>query len=254
MKEPFIPGIYNYCDRWCERCHFTSRCRNYESSSKLSPEQIDINNEAFWKNLSSNFKSTLELLKKAAKKYGIDLSKPLTEKEEEQYESRKKILDTKAKEHPLINLCKQYRSIARPFIENSDGVVNTSKELIDHVHLGIKSEVDVIDMVAGIGDCFDIIQWYVFFIEVKLQRALRGRMEGEDWETENGFQKDSNGSAKVALLAIERSIEAWTRLYDLLPSGEDIILKALSLLAHLKEISIKEFPESMQFKRPGFDD
>jgi hypothetical protein len=22
----FIPGIYNYCDRWCERCRFTSRC------------------------------------------------------------------------------------------------------------------------------------------------------------------------------------------------------------------------------------
>jgi predicted protein tyrosine phosphatase len=22
----FIPGIYNYCDRWCERCPFTSRC------------------------------------------------------------------------------------------------------------------------------------------------------------------------------------------------------------------------------------
>jgi hypothetical protein len=25
-----IPGIYNYCDRWCERCQLTSRCLNYE--------------------------------------------------------------------------------------------------------------------------------------------------------------------------------------------------------------------------------
>jgi len=25
----FIPGIYNYCDRWCERCPFTSRCLTY---------------------------------------------------------------------------------------------------------------------------------------------------------------------------------------------------------------------------------
>jgi hypothetical protein len=22
----YIPGICNYCDRWCERCPFTSRC------------------------------------------------------------------------------------------------------------------------------------------------------------------------------------------------------------------------------------
>ena len=22
----FIEGIYNYCDRWCERCAFTERC------------------------------------------------------------------------------------------------------------------------------------------------------------------------------------------------------------------------------------
>jgi hypothetical protein len=21
-----IPGVYNYCDRWCERCPLTSRC------------------------------------------------------------------------------------------------------------------------------------------------------------------------------------------------------------------------------------
>jgi len=25
--ERMIPGIYNYCDRWCERCAFSRRCR-----------------------------------------------------------------------------------------------------------------------------------------------------------------------------------------------------------------------------------
>jgi hypothetical protein len=54
---------------------------------------------------------------------------------------------------------------------------------------------------------------------------LRGKNRREDWETENGFQKDSNGSAKVALLAIERSMGAWTKLYNILISEEDAILK-----------------------------
>lgn len=26
VRDGFILGIYNYCDRWCESCAFTSRC------------------------------------------------------------------------------------------------------------------------------------------------------------------------------------------------------------------------------------
>ena len=27
VNDPrFIPGIYNYCNRWCERCRFADRC------------------------------------------------------------------------------------------------------------------------------------------------------------------------------------------------------------------------------------
>lgn len=41
----FIPGIYNYCDRWCERCAFTSRCLTYaalqESSFPPGGERTD---------------------------------------------------------------------------------------------------------------------------------------------------------------------------------------------------------------------
>jgi len=29
-RDPrFVPGIYNYCDQWCQRCALTSRCMNY---------------------------------------------------------------------------------------------------------------------------------------------------------------------------------------------------------------------------------
>src|SRR5438128_7391496 len=44
----FISGIYNYCDRWCERCQFTSRCFLYateQADSDLDdPEVRDIRN------------------------------------------------------------------------------------------------------------------------------------------------------------------------------------------------------------------
>jgi len=44
-----IQGIYNYCDRWCERCTFTSRCLNYDISEEQydSPESKDVSNKVF---------------------------------------------------------------------------------------------------------------------------------------------------------------------------------------------------------------
>src|SRR4030065_1275283 len=74
-EKRFIPGIYNYCDRWCERCPQTSRCLNFAMSEKefADPETRDIRNEAFWRKLSEIFKETLELLRETGKKWGIEL-------------------------------------------------------------------------------------------------------------------------------------------------------------------------------------
>jgi hypothetical protein len=120
--------------------------------------------------------------------------------------------------------------------------------------MGIKTEEDVVHTMTGLGDCEEVIRWYLFFIDAKLQRALHGKMEGESWQEENGYQKDSDGSARTAIIGIERSIGAWIRLYELMPSSEDVALKALSQLNQLKQKAVEEFPHAMNFKRPGFDD
>lgn len=254
MKQKFIDGIYNYCDRWCERCTFTSRCRNYESTSKLTPEQLDINNQAFWQNISSNFQNAITLLYKMAKERGIDLNN-ISAEETKEYEERQSFIKKAAQSHILTKLCKQYEKVARPFFETeiSNELVDKTRELVSHLEIGIKTEEDVVYTMANLRDCEEIIQWYMFFIDAKLQRALHGKMEGESWEQENGYQKDSNGSAKIAIIAIERSMVAWTRMYELMPTSEDTALSALSLLSQLKQKAVEEFPDAMQFKRPGFD-
>jgi hypothetical protein len=37
--DQFISGIYNYCDRWCERCSMTARCYVFwqEKRAEASP-------------------------------------------------------------------------------------------------------------------------------------------------------------------------------------------------------------------------
>lgn len=253
-KQKFIPGIYNYCDRWCERCTFTSYCRNYESTGNLSPEQLDMNNKFFWDTVSSNFRKAIELLHKAAIEHGIDLNKPMTNEEEDAYEKRESFIKTTTKVHPLPKLCKQYQKCVMQFLKESEDMVNKTRELVSELHMGLKSEEEVVYTVADIGDCFDIIQWYLFFIDVKLQRALHGKLEGEDWEEDNGYQKDSDGSAKIAIVAIDKSINCWVKIYELMPSAEDTALTSLSFLSKIKTLALEEFPKAMEFKRAGFDD
>ena len=74
-EKRFIPGIYNYCDRWCERCPQTSRCLIFSISEEefSVPETQDIRNAAFWNKLSGILGETLELLRESAKKWGIEL-------------------------------------------------------------------------------------------------------------------------------------------------------------------------------------
>ncbi len=38
VREGFIVGIFNYCDRWCERCPLTSRCRVFADMAELEFE------------------------------------------------------------------------------------------------------------------------------------------------------------------------------------------------------------------------
>lgn len=75
MKPKLIPGIYNYCDRWCERCTFTSRCQSYTRTSELSTEQLDSANKTFWSYLSANLENAIELLCIAAIERGIEPDK-----------------------------------------------------------------------------------------------------------------------------------------------------------------------------------
>src|SRR6478672_6606102 len=77
QNPDLIPGIYNYCDRWCERCPLTSKCLVYaqeQEDDDDSPESRDINNEAFWQKLHLIFQETRELITQWANDAGVDLS------------------------------------------------------------------------------------------------------------------------------------------------------------------------------------
>jgi hypothetical protein len=76
MSDNYISGIYDYCDRWCERCAFTARCFLFAREDKFFGDKTehDLKSGAFWKTMHDIFSDTKELIQRAAEEHGIDLN------------------------------------------------------------------------------------------------------------------------------------------------------------------------------------
>jgi hypothetical protein len=250
-KNPrFIAGIYNYCDRWCERCIFTSRCMNYALSEEEfgDPESRDINNMAFWNKLGEILSTTLEMVKEKAQKMGIDID---AIDFDEAAEENERINET-AKEQPYSLTAMEYiRMVDDWFKSNKENLETKADELESLAQARIPGTSPYKEAV-DINDCFEVISWYKHQIYVKLCRAAGGTIRSESESVEN-FQEDADGSAKVAIIGIERSITAWSALLQYLPEQEHSIFRLLIILNRILSMVEAAFPNARAFVRPGFD-
>jgi hypothetical protein len=99
----------------------------------------------------------------------------------------------------------------------------------------------------------EIIHWYQHFIYIKLMRSVHGTL-GNTEDLLEDYPKDSDGSAKVALIAIDRSMAAWTHMHNYFPNLQAQILAILAQLDGLRKRVETIFPEARNFIRPGFDE
>ncbi|HET6990366.1 MAG TPA: hypothetical protein VFJ43_03535, partial [Bacteroidia bacterium] len=149
---------------------------------------------------------------------------------------------------------KKYIEVADDFFENEKTFFDEKeKEIKLQFDLGVNEE-KIKKEIEELRDLFDIISWYNSQIWVKLLRALSGKFEDDGWEIKNGFQRDYDGSAKVALIGIDRSIIAWGKLYELFPQKTNEIISVLLHVDRLRKQVENEFPDARSFKRPGFDE
>lgn len=216
-----ISGIYNYCDRWCERCPLTSRCLVYatEQEDNDSPQNRDLRNEAFWRKLSVIFQETRDLIVDWARAAGVDLNTTL-EDDDARPKRKRQLVDN----HPLTKAGKKYANAASDWFREFDQAVEVSE----------------------LEDAREVIQWYQYQIAVKTMRALSGRREDLD--------EDSDGSAKVALIGIDRSIAAWRMMQLSSPDRGESIVPLILQLDRLRRRVEKGFPQARDFVRPGFDE
>jgi hypothetical protein len=241
----FISGIYNYCDRWCERCPFTSRCMVYATEKEEDdgdPETRDINNEAFWRKLATIFEEAKQMMTDWAKEAGIDLSQV----DHGAIERREKRRSTAFNDELAVAATDYAHGVTRWFTA-FDQILNATDAATDETET---------DETERIEEAREVIHWYQYQIAVKLMRALSSRSHEEEWDDEmlDEEARYSDGSAKVTLIGISRSVSAWRLMQMCIPERADSIVPMILQLELLRKRTELRFPKARDFVRPGFDE
>lgn len=259
VRDPaLVPGVYNYCDRWCERCELTGRCLLFKMEQSRSVRRggtgrrrsRDLHRDAFWDELATSFELAMRVIRREAQKHGIDLDSPdaLADMERDERERRRRVARQGSTLHRAATA---YWKAAKALMERlRPELAATGRALNTQARLGA-GQPHVI--ASEIHEALEVVQWYLWMIDVKLQRAVSARVDSQTGPGDNGAD-DADGSAKVALIAIDRSIGAWARLREHLSGEADAILDLLVQLERLRRAAEREFPRARAFKRPGFDD
>ena len=226
VQDGFIVGIFNYCDRWCERCALTSYCRVFADGAEMQasldpnlkvvvdapplPEEIPPPPPAWMQELIEDANKACE--------------EPMSPQEWERIRPR-----VPAEHEPIAARAQDYAVRTHRWLTATDDAAAGAQQ-----------------------DARDVISWFHFLIAVKIKRALTTWPDDEsDVRT---WPSDGDGSAKVALGGIDRSHAAWLNLvqHGIVSSGEaDPFIADLVWLGEALE---RVRPGARAFVRPGFDE
>lgn len=245
-KKELIPEIYVYCDRWCEHCSFTKHCEIFDPADQ-EKDWGEADAEEFIQELTAKFEKTMSLLKNEADANGMNWNQLVEDAKEVELEDP--ILPTQHEE--AIALAGTYRHQVTEWLTvSAKKIEETTIIHAQNAEMGIKNAQK--DNVRYI-DALEVIQWYHCLIESKVRRAISGLNNGFEEIHDDKPQNHANGCAKITMLFIQKSIDAWEQVRKEMGDQEDKILDHLAVLSRLSRKIQKIFPVHAAFIRPGFD-
>ncbi|TSA27008.1 MAG: hypothetical protein D4R67_06860 [Bacteroidetes bacterium] len=228
IRQGFIPSIFNYCDQWCSRCSKSTQCRFFanEQEQHLVDVEQNIKSEELYIKIAENLSDAIGILEDLSSKFGINLNDLLPGPPPTLPESH----------NDLINQATIYGMEVNQWLnEFQNYVIHTFELTGDNGKLSFPVVIEAVD----------VIRWYSILIGAKISGASY-RLDEED-------EYNMTGSAKVALIGLDRSMDAFTKILTEMPQYEDSILVFLAKLAIIKQEVNQLFPDADSFKRPAFD-
>lgn len=221
VQDGFIVGIFNYCDRWCERCPLTNRCRLFADMAEIDFEQ-------------GNGPLTEPRMVRERRRLAAQLIE-LTAEAEELTEK----LRPQAGE-PFGQLPRELEGSMEP---DPEVVANAG---------ALRAKMKTLQLSANptVRLAIESIQYFSLFVPMKMMRAFSQVARHGPGDQ----QSDANGSAKAALLALERMESAWQTLIETHHYSLKEAAPFLAEIARMRRNLDRAVPNARAFVRPGFDE
>ena len=224
---PFIDGVYNYCDVWCERCRFQTRCRVFRDRQDFEaraagqpPPTPDEDTSAT--SVTRDWHARLD-----------DANQEPTPAELDQARKDHARLEAALDRDPVVISAMEYSEIVVGIAAGLDPLIEPTGDVL------IRAALDTIGRLGSL-------------IGVKVRRASRVRLDDGD---EDFAREDANRTAKLVRLLIRESRGAWTVL--MLPGhaiGDGVPVRMIARLDEIDAAMAARFPAAMEFIRPGLDE
>jgi hypothetical protein len=256
-----ISGIYNYCDRWCEKCTYTNRCLLFKQEAEREIKHIlrdeDKNDpDVLAKDLADDFKEAFGQINK------------FMDEEDEIYEEFEKddcdFDDEDDSDEDFFKEDEDNDDRPSTFLKNAENpLILLSEKLYmefykcyDLLKTKFPAELDEKNPESFLQQNLDTLGWYTPQIHVKIRMCYWNKhklSKTKDPEFAEIDEEMLNVSARIAFVGIENCIRALNNLYQqkLILLSETIVL--FELTKQIKEMFVAEFPAALTYKRPYFD-
>lgn len=225
IHDGFIISIFNYCDRWCEACTLTSRCRLFadvaraESASDPTIASVTHSSRAIRADTLARPRWLEEILSEMNCLGGRSLRG-----------------EEIAAERPAMP-------------REHERIYERAKEYCAWVYDRLAPQTRTFGDDAK--DPAAVILWFATLNASKIRRALTGLAE---FDGVRDIAPDHEGAAKVALLGIDRSCDAWQQLVDTKRISATRARPCVEELCWLRASLEAAVPGARAFVRPGFDE
>jgi len=224
IQDGFIVGIFNYCDRWCERCALTSHCGLFADNAEMEAS-CDPNLKA------------------------VAAAPPLPEDVPPPPPAWMREFIAEANEACRNPPSREEWERMRPQVPSEHQEINArAKEYAVRTFQWLTATERTSPGLPG--DPRDVITWFHMMIAAKVNRALTRWPDVDSSEDEF----DNDGSAKVALLGIDESHGAWLELVERGLVARNEADPFIGDLVWLGDALERVRPHAREFVRPAFDE
>lgn len=213
-----------------------------EIKARPDDEEHDASNEKFWDELMSGFAQVGEKIPEMMEDMDVEFNEEEMEEAGRDIKRKYKIAATLGAS--TLQTAEAYAWRLRDFMKQHHALFGNDDETAITAEPGSAA--------AMLKDALEVIRWHQFFIMIKLNRAFHSLVEEK--EEPQDWPRDSEGTAKVALIGADRCMAAWAVVREQLPEHENAALDFMHRLERLRKKVEAEFPRARSFVRPGFDD